>query len=503
MPLHGVQNNPLHAPLLNQHVQQGGNAAAPAALGHASTGRTVGRIIVGILTFGISEGIRAAVRHCRAAAPHEAPAPRAAPALARPQAEPQADFDNQRLAASLGALDPQSAHGQAIREGLTAARDAFPGMLPEGETLQALGDASGSHSLEYALKAAVRKSGEEVTPQALSRMTRDAAKQEAARLALKGEIRALVQSNGLAVEENRLSWISYSLEKRHPEAMEALGRSENLASLRVALDPLRGELLVLARRENDCAAALTEARNGVFQSVAHATGLPEAEVREALNMAKLDDSFNILRKDMLDEANAAADPAVSRERFQEAFTAKSERFAAQKGALYTSVDGLALSDGLKAAWKREALDNISLKSGFFLQKCDTVAGRMDASSLLRALREPGITEQEILGLLKSLQAQLDAYSHEAFTPQEFDEVGSDELSCMSTYSLQAFLDKNPDVSAELRSNPERFQSLRQAAEDDVNHMTTVLARDFSEARRMEFGFSSGAMKLLEVINPSE
>ena len=34
-------------------------------------------------------------------------------------------------------------------------------------------------------------------------------------------------------------------------------------------------------------------------------------------------------------------------------------------------------------------------------------------------------------------------------------------------------------------------------------MTTVLARDFSEARRMEFGFSSGAMKLLEVINPSE
>lgn len=58
-------------------------------------------------------------------------------------------------------------------------------------------------------------------------------------------------------------------------------------------------------------------------------------------MAKLDDSFNILRKDMLDEANAVPDPAVSRERFQEAFTAKSERFAAQKGALYTSVDGLA------------------------------------------------------------------------------------------------------------------------------------------------------------------
>lgn len=54
-------------------------------------------------------------------------------------------------------------------------------------------------------------------------------------------------------------------------------------------------------------------------------------------MAKLDDSFNILRKDMLDEANAAPAPTVSRERFQEAFTAKSERFAAQKGALYTSV----------------------------------------------------------------------------------------------------------------------------------------------------------------------
>ena len=503
MPLHGVQNNPLHAPLLNQNVQQGGNADAPAALRHAGVGRTVGRIVAGILTLGISEGVRAIVRHCRAAASHEAPAPQAAPVLAQPQAEPKADFDNQHLAASLATLDPGSEHGQAVREGLTAARDAFPGMLPAGDTLQALGDASGSHSLEYALKAAVRKSGEEVTPQALSRMTRDAAKQEAARLALKGEIRALVQSNGLAVEENRLNWISSALNTRHPEAMEALGRSEDLASLRAALDPLRGELLVLARRENDCAAALAEARNGVFQSVAHATGLPEAEVREALNMTKLDDSFNILRKDMLDEANAAPDPAVSRERFQEAFTAKSERFAAQKGALYTSVDGLALSDGLKAEWKREALGNISLKSGFFLQKCDTVAGRMDASSLLRALREPGITEKEMLGLLKSLQAQLDAYSHEAFTPQEFDEVGSDELSCMSTYSLQAFLDKNPDVSAEMRSDPDRFERLRQAAEDDVNHMTTVLARDFSEARRMEYGFSSGALKLLEVINPSE
>ena len=57
---------------------------------------------------------------------------------------------------------------------------------------------------------------------------------------------------------------------------------------------------------------------------------------------------------------------------------------------------------------------------------------MDAPSLLRALREPSVTEQEILGLLKSLYAQLDTYSHEAFTPQEFDRVGSDELSCMST-----------------------------------------------------------------------
>ncbi|MEI3477755.1 MAG: hypothetical protein V8Q84_00015 [Bilophila sp.] len=108
-----------------------------------------------------------------------------------------------------------------------------------------------------------------------------------------------------------------------------------------------------------------------------------------------------------------------------------------------------------------------------------------------------------MGLLKSLYAQLDTYSHEAFTPQEFDRVGSDELSCMSTYSLQAFLDKNPEVAAELRSDPARLTGLQQAAKSDVSHMNRVLGQDFSADRRMEYGFSSGAMKLLEVITPSE
>ncbi len=505
MPPHGVQNSPLHAPLLNQNVE-GGNAApaAPAALGHASAARTAGRVVACILTFGISEGIRAIVHHCRAAGAHEAPAPQAAPALAQPHAEPQTDFDNGRLADSLRTLDPQSEHGQAIREGLDAVRDAFPGMLPEGDTLLALGQAAGNRSIEYELKGAVRKSDEEVTPQVLSRLTQETARSKAAYAALTAEIRSFAQSNGLAIAEDRLGWIASALRTRHPEEMGNLSRFENITDLRAALEPLRDELLVLARRESDCAEALAEARDDVFRSVARATGLPEDQVRNTLNMTSIDDTLPYIRKDMRDEANAAPDPAVSQAEFRAAFSDRASRFAAQKNALYASIDGLALSPELKADWKREVLGNITLKSDFFLQKCDAVAGRMDAPSLLRALREPSVTEQEILGLLKSLYAQLDTYSHEAFTPQEFDRVGSDELSCMSTYALQAFLDKNPEVVAELRSDPARLTSLQEAAQNDANHTNHLLIHDFdSPIRRMEHGFSSGAMMLLRAITPSE
>ncbi|MEI3477756.1 MAG: hypothetical protein V8Q84_00020 [Bilophila sp.] len=112
-------------------------------------------------------------------------------------------------------------------------------------------------------------------------------------------------------------------------------------------------------------------------------------------MTGINDTLAYIRKDMLDEANAAPDPAVSQAEFRAAFSDKASRFAAQKNALYASIDGLALSPELKADWKREVRGNIALKSDFFLQKCDAVAERMDASSLLRALREPGVTEQEI------------------------------------------------------------------------------------------------------------
>ena len=134
---------------------------------------------------------------------------------------------------------------------------------------------------------------------------------------------------------------------------------------------------------------------------------------------------------------------------------------------------------------------------------------MDGSSLLRALRD-GLDRSDLLGLFKSLSAQIDEYSHLVFTQEQYNNMGSDETGLISQLAREAFWDKNAKLKSVLLENSANVAGLQDDLENEFSELQARLTRepDWANAEslqiRREIGFIVNAMALLgDVFGPQE
>ena len=193
------------------------------------------------------------------------------------------------------------------------------------------------------------------------------------------------------------------------------------------------------------------------------------------------------------------------------FQRVADRFVKGKSDLIALVNGneLAISPELRANWLNEINANISLKNPVLLQGSYNVGQRMDGSSLLRALRD-GLDRSDLLGLFKSLSAQIDEYSHLVFTQEQYNNMGSDETGLISQLAREAFWDKNAKLKSVLLENSANVAGLQDDLENEFSELQARLTRepDWANAEslqiRREIGFIVNAMALLgDVFGPQE
>lgn len=302
----------------------------------------------------------------------------------------------------------------------------------------------------------------------------------------------------LGLNTDRIASMLASLKKLYPALQESINKADSkemIQALLLSCDKYENIL----RRESDIHTYSTQIMKDAKARLAVLLGVDEAKVKETMNLYKLDDGFLILAKDIYDEGNASEDGSVPG--IQERFQRIADRFVKGKSDLYALVDGLAVSPELKTAWLNEINTNISLKNPVLLQGAYNVAQRMDGSGLARALRE-GLDQSELLGLVKSLSAQIDEYSHLVFTQEQYNNMGSDETGLISQLARDAFWDKNAELKSVLLENSANVIGLQDDLENEFSELQARLTRepDWANAEslqiRREIGFIVNAMALL-------
>ncbi len=423
---------------------------------------------------------------------------------------------NDALAASLGKAEMSLPHLQALDHAIADMRERFgTDCLPAGDAGQALRgwDSGKSERVSSLLSKAVRASETPVSSRDMAALFNASARGAAAYGAFRGLLNEMAQGLGLQLEPDQLSQAALALRQRHPELADAVERAENRAALAELLRNLP-DAPALLRLEHDVKTAWDEGMAAIFSSMSRTTGLPEAEVRQLLDLREIDQSgkFGYLRQDIRERSrdrSKAPDGSIPENEIRAGYQRIVDTFLAGKEGLWTSVERLGLSPELAARRRSEILTSSTLKKAGFLQSCSTVAERMDASGLRTGLGEPGLSNIELFGLFRSLGAQLDERAHAVFSAEEFRDMGSDELSAINRFAREAFLDRNHDLQDSMRAQSDRMRVLFAEGEELLMQIQTRMGRVSHESPEMaalqaEYASVSSAMSIIStVVNMEE
>lgn len=327
-----------------------------------------------------------------------------------------------------------------------------------------------------------------------------------ANLAAKAAISERCAELGLNTE--RIADMLASLKKLYPALQESINKADSkemIQALFLSCDKYENVL----RRESAIAVFSEQSRQDVLARLAPLLNVDAEDVPTTMNLDKLREGFLIAAKDIHDEGDASEDGSVPD--IQGRFQRIADRFVQGKSDLIALVNsnGLVISSELRANWLNEINANISLKNPVLLQGSYNVGQRMDGSSLLRALRD-GLDRSDLLGLFKSLSAQIDEYSHLVFTQEQYNNMGSDETGLISQLAREAFWDKNAKLKSVLLENSANVAGLQDDLENEFSDLQARLTREpdwvnaASMQIRREIGFIVNAMALLgDVFGPQE
>lgn len=310
----------------------------------------------------------------------------------------------------------------------------------------------------------------------------------------------------LGLNTDRIASMLASLKQLYPALQESINRADSkemIQALFLSCDKYENVL----RRESAIAVFSEQSRQDVLARLAPLLNVDAEDVPATMNLYKLREGFLIAAKDIHDEGDASEDGSVPD--IQGRFQRIADRFVQGKSDLIALANGneLVISPELKANWLNEINTNISLKNPVLLQGAYNVAQRMDGSSLVRALRE-GLNQSELLGLVKSLSAQIDEYSHLVFTQEQYNNMGSDETGLISQLARDAFWDKNAELKSVLLENSANVIGLQDDLKNEFSELQARLTRepDWANAESLqikrEIGFIVNAMALLgDVFGP--
>lgn len=281
----------------------------------------------------------------------------------------------------------------------------------------------------------------------------------------------------LGLNTDRIASMLASLKQLYPALQESINRADSkemIQALFLSCDKYENIL----HRESAIAVCSEQSRKDVLARLAPLLNVDAEDVPATMNLDKLREGFLIASKDIHDEGDASEDGSVPD--IQGRFQRIADRFVQGKSDLIALVNGneLAISSELRANWLNEINTNISLKNQVLLQGAYNVAQRMDGSGLARALRE-GLNQSELLGLVKSLSAQIDVYAHQVFTQEQFNAMGSDETGLISRYARDVFWDNNAELKALLMNNEEMMKRIINELEKEFSTVVSQLARAFN------------------------
>lgn len=281
----------------------------------------------------------------------------------------------------------------------------------------------------------------------------------------------------LGLNTDRIASMLASLKQLYPALQESINKADSkemIQALFLSCDKYENIL----HRESAIAVFSEQSRKDVLARLAPLLNVDAEDVPTTMNLDRLREGFLIAAKDIHDEGDASEDGSVPD--IQGRFQRIADRFVQGKSDLIALANGneLVISPELKANWLNEINTNISLKNPVLLQGAYNVAQKMDGSSLVRALRE-GLDQSELLGLVKSLSAQIDVYAHQVFTQEQFNAMGSDETGLISRYARDVFWDNNAELKALLMNNEEMMKSIINELEKEFSTIVNQMARTFN------------------------
>lgn len=380
---------------------------------------------------------------------------------------------NENLAASLGRAEMPPAHALALDHAVADMRARFGAdCLPVGDSAMALKEwNSGERGTVSSLLARdIRASATPVTSGELAALFEARTHDVAANGAFRGLLGEMARRMGLNVDAGGLSSVSNALRQRHPELADAIAGAGDRAAVATLLDRLP-EAGVLLRVEHDIQASWSRGMDTIYAGMAAVTGLSGDEVKARLNLSNINESgrFAYLRQDirkLCGKPETGTDTMPTTEQIQDGYQRIVDRFLTGKTELYRSVDRFDFSPELAVRWKSAVLTNSTLRDGNFLSKCVDIADRMIGAGVEEALDESHLTDMELLGLFHSIGMQQNELAIAEFS-EELEDMGSDELSAINSFSRQAFLERNPGLVTALNANEERIRALYRLGEEQA------------------------------------
>ncbi len=276
----------------------------------------------------------------------------------------------------------------------------------------------------------------------------------------------------LGLNSERVGTMLSSLKYLYLPLQESISKADNkemIQALLLSCDKYENIL----HRESDIATYSAQITKDTHARLAELLGVDAADVPKTMNLDKLREGFLIVAKDISDKGNTSEDGSVPD--IQERFQHIADRFVKGKSDLYAFVNDLAVSPALKTTWRNEINTNTSLKNPVLLQGAYNVAQRMDGSSLAKALHD-GLNQSELLGLVKSLSAQIDVYAHQVFTQEQFNAMGSDETALISFYARNVFWDKNGKLKVLLMDNEEMMKGVINELGNELSTIVSQLTK---------------------------
>ena len=406
------------------------------------------------------------------------------------------------VAGSLVTADIPVPYAVAIHDAIGELRGQYGADLPQGDSLMGWKAAGGDAARFVShVQDAVGKLGHQPTPAELFTLVGDTVRSDLAGQFFRAGLTAAMGERGIRTED-RMWQIMHSLHARHPDLQ---ARFAGAAGRQAVADILHGitDAEDVCRREQAIGDAQARIRDQVADRLRDALQLSQEQAGQLDLRAFASGPVLYLAQDLARESDANPSVPMDTASVDARFKAIGDRFIAGKSALFTSVSELSLSPELRADWQHEVLANVSLKDGGFLRSCSEVADRMDGSGLLAALRAPETSVEEQGGLLKTLGSQIDTYSHVAFK-DTIDDMGSDEFSMINRFSREAFLDRNPELVAELSANPARREALNASFEAELSNLTSRMGHTAYESQEMrnlqaQFASASTAMQILSTV----